>query len=212
MDITDDNEKVIIENFSYVFACLYRFNSVVEELATLYKPRKGKEFRFVSQQTFKFYHLTLMYTFVCDYCKLLEFGSRVEDRHWGSLNKLNEEIKRANPNYLNYDLVKSKILALINSPFHSEKVRTLRDKTFAHLDKNGEPHKVTPFNDEEFETAKKQLEEMIIILNLCGEANDIEYLVKTNDEFTERFINKYAQFYETREEIVSRMLGKKKST
>jgi len=203
-----DLEKREVKNFSYVMGCLHRLNLVVDELATIYKKREGKEYHFISQYTFKIYHMGLIYIFICEYCKLLEGLDERKLEHWGSLAKLNEKIMKVHPTYTNYDLVKSKINALYQSNFHLKNIKALRDSTFAHLDKKGEPFKVTAFEDDEFYIAKQHVKEMIEILNLCGEVYRTHYHIETGNDSTERFINKYAQFYETRAERVNRVLRK----
>ncbi|WP_199119217.1 hypothetical protein [Pedobacter sp. ASV28] len=197
-----------VKNFLHVIGCLHRLDLVVDELSTIYKRRKGKEYHFVSQHTFKIYHMGLMYVFICEYCKLLEGDNNKKDENWGSLTKLNEKIRKVHQDYKHYELVKSKIDTLQQSTFHLKNIRKIRDSTFAHLDKKGEPFTVTAFEDDEFKTAKEHVAEMIEILNLCGQVYNTDYDVKIRNNFTEKFINEYAKFYETPEEMLNSFLGK----
>lgn len=197
-----------VKNFSYVMGCLFRLNLVVDEMEILYQERPDiKERIFISHNMFKIYHMGLKYIFILEYCKLLEGDDKQKDNHLASLAKLNEKIKKVNIKYKNYEIVKAKIEALYESEFHKKNIRELRDSTYAHLDKHGDTYSVKGFNEDEFTTAKSHVKEMIEILNLCGSSHSGQYLIERDYDYAETLISQYAQFTETRDEKVNRILS-----
>lgn len=189
------------DNFGYTHRSLYFLSMALREILTLSKARSSaEELSILQNMMFWKYKITLHYTFIMEYCKLLEQGKGAGN--YSAFYKLNRKVLHFKGK--NYDEkfaeVNARIDALVNSDFHKY-VRNLRDKTYAHLDKTdstGNSFHPPMFNDQQLKQAKLHYDEMVSIQNSCAGAFGAEYLITLDDDSTDyllKSLGKYLKDY-----------------
>lgn len=179
------------ENFAYAHRSLYLLSMALGEILALSRPRSSaEELSLLRNEMFWKYKLTLHYTFIMEYCKLLE---KEDSRgNYSALYKLNKKILHfKGKGYAeSFAEVQGRVDALVHSDFHHY-LRTLRNKTYAHLDKKdtiGNYFHPQMFNDEQIEQAKFHFEEMVSIHNTCAIIFGVEYLITIDDTSTDNLL------------------------
>jgi hypothetical protein len=187
------------DNFTYVLFSLDIMSTVISEMEFLYKGRSDSfEFNILNNQIFKTYNMTLMYTFIMEYCKLLELkdAKRGGNNH-ASLQKLNYKIKSCLQNYPEFDKTNNVITSLRESTFH-QKLRTLRDTQFAHTDRSSmtpsHTFNIRGFTTEELDIMKEHFTIMCGVLNKCASPFDRWYDISLVSSDAEFFLKEYAEY------------------
>ncbi|WP_449435040.1 hypothetical protein [Pedobacter steynii] len=165
--------------------------TLAEMMILARRREKRDEFDFVSLDIFKKYNLCLNYTYVMEYCKLLEPKVKGKN-HYASLNKLNSKVLSIHGNDYksDFDDVEVLIQVLRDSEF-AIKLRRLRDQTFAHADKTESDNifNIAVLDDSDLETALTHFFKLREIFQRCGNIYHVEYFIASiDDDSTENFI------------------------
>lgn len=196
-------QQNIQDRFSHIYWSTELYNRSLTELHMITDlDYNDSELEIVDSHPFDFYRVTLQYCFIMEYCKLLEEGNTGKKEHICSLNQLNEVIYRlyGRPFEAKYQDTKTKLFDIKATEVYKD-FKTLRDKKFAHADKN----KINvPFNIKGLDSSKinqgfVQLETIREILLNCSSIYDIEYDIQIphRDNRTENFIRYQAKYKES---------------
>jgi len=184
------------DNFGYTHRSLFFVSMTLGEILTLSKPRRRREeIDFLNNYIFRKFNVTLMYTFIMEYCKLLESGKG--STNYASLYKLNRKVLhfKGAEYQQTYGLIEKRIDKLTNSDFHRH-MRTLRDKTFAHTDKSetGSSFNVPTFTDRQLKTALAHFDEMNNVHSVCASQFGVEYIISLDDDSSELLVERAGKY------------------
>lgn len=86
-------DQSLKERFEHVYWSINLYNSSLTELLIVSDyTYNDSELQIVNSHTFNFYRVTLQYSFIMEYNKLLEKGNKDNKQNISSLQKLNEAI------------------------------------------------------------------------------------------------------------------------
>jgi hypothetical protein len=194
----------IKKRYQHVYWAFYLCNTSLTETKLLYLTNfNSKELELVNGHTFKYFKVTLQYSYIMEYHKLLEKGRKKNSENISSLIWLNESLKDSLGTKFN-DVYQKNIILIdkLKSSVYFKKLHTLRNKKFAHSEKNSvnEPFKIKGLNEEDISNGIEHLEKVGEIIRNCTSPYKFEYdlEVPSRENRTQNFIkfqSKYKQFY-----------------
>lgn len=190
-----------LENFAFVQACLHWSFLSLKEISYLNKERTPAEIQLISGPPFVYYRIALQYMFTMEYNKLMEpMKSGFPLNHFASLEKLSSAIlKDQGKNFEQHHVKNLTALEQIRKTDFFSKLKTDRDKKFAHMDGDMQnPFSFTSFTDGELKEAFSHLELFASIMDRCTGVYDYSFVFKHTDPRTDNFIRfqaDYQKFY-----------------
>lgn len=186
------------KNFEYTYKSILQLKQVIDELTTLYKFRSDeKEFLMIRHPMFTMVHHSLMYILVMEHCKLTEPCNPLRKEHYASLIRLGN---RTLIDYKGFEDENKGILERITKIKDSSfgiKIRKLRDRNYAHCDRNSVQLTSPSLTEDEMNELKIHWQEFYNIHQLCSskfqkEGIIVEWEVRMATDEIEGFIKEYA--------------------
>jgi hypothetical protein len=200
----------IKKRYQHVYWAFYLCNTSLTETKLLdLSDFNSKELEIVNGHTFKYFRVTLQYSYIMEYHKLLEKGRRNNLENISSLIWLNESLKDNLGTKFN-DIYQKNItlIAELKSSAYFKKLHDLRNMKFAHSQKNSvnEPFKIKGLNEEDISNGIEHLNKMGEIIRNCTSPYEFEYDLESpsKDNRTQNFIkfqSKYKQFYSENQQL-----------
>src|SRR5699024_1393037 len=165
-----------------------------------YETYNKDELKIINSSTFDFYKVTLQYCFIMEYCKLLEDKKKAKgSANASSLHRLNELFrKELGENFDEAYKNNNRNIRVLQVSFFHEKIRSLRDKKFAHSDANNinNPYEITRFLESEIEEGFKHLRVIRRVINSLTSPYDSQYIseIPYHDKRTRNFIGQQAKY------------------
>lgn len=197
----EDLDSKLKERLEQVHWSFYLYNRSLAELHMLtYESYNEEELKIVNSSTFNFYKVTLQYCFIMEYCKLLENKKKARgSANISSIHRLNESFYGEFGESFGdtYKKNNQHIEQLQVSPYH-QKIRSLRDKKFAHSDTNfkNTPYEFKGFTESEIEEGFKHLRVIKSVINSLTFPYDFQYLLEIpyRDKRTRNFVKYHVDY------------------
>lgn len=192
-----------LKQFDHVYWSFFLLKTSILELQILSRNDFNKgEVSILNSHTMSFYKVTLQYCLIMEYSKLMEVSMKTTKQGLSSLIKLNDLTLTFKDEFKpNYDLNIQKLFELKSSNFYN-KIKTLRDKKFAHSDSHtiNNPFSIKGLSFEELNTGLNQLIEIKRIIDSCSFVFDFEYSnnLSSVENRTKNFIvnqGKYKEYF-----------------
>lgn len=196
-----DLDSEIKERLRHVYWSFYLCNQSLSELYTItFKSYNRSELKIINSSTFNFYKVTLQYSFIMEYCKLLEPKKKSKRQaNISSLEQLNELLFRGYKKEFEkkYQENDSLFKKLMQSDFNRH-IKKLRDKKFAHSDLNSinQPYKIKGLSENEIDKGFQNLKLIRDIIKNFTLVYDFEYEMQIphRDNRTENFVKFHANY------------------
>lgn len=192
------------KRYQHVYWAFYLCNTSLTETKLLnLSDFSSEELEIVNGYTFNYFRVTLQYTYIMEYHKLLEKGRKNSKENISSLFWLNESLKNLIGTKFNDTFQQNcRLIDKLRSSNYFKKIHDLRNKKFAHSEKNSvnEPFKIKGLNEEDILNGVEHLKTIGEVINNCTKPFDFEYDLETpsNENRSLNFIklqSKYKQFY-----------------
>ncbi|GAL78611.1 hypothetical protein JCM19274_1075 [Algibacter lectus] len=192
------------KRYHHVYSAFHLCNTSLTETKILnLSDFNPKELELVNGHTFKYFRVTLQYSYIMEYHNLLEKGRKNSSEHISSLVRLNEALKNTlGPKFNDRYQENITLIEELKSSLYLKKLQDLRDKKFAHSEKNpiNEPFKIKGLNEGDISNGIEHLSIMREIIKNCTSPYGFDYKLETpsSENRTLNFIkfqSKYKQFY-----------------
>ncbi|MCR8669342.1 hypothetical protein NO995_16760 [Aestuariibaculum sp. M13] len=200
----------IKKRYQHVYWAFYLCNTSLTETKLLNSSDfNSKELELINSHPFQYFKVTLQYSYIMEYHKLLEKGRKNNLENISSLIWLNESLKDNLGKKFNDTHQKNiTLIAELKSSVYFKKLHNLRNKKFAHSEKNSvnEPFNIKEFNEEDISNGIEHLNKIGEIIKNCTTPFEFEYdlEVPSSENRTLNFIkfqSKYKQFFFEKQRI-----------